>query len=164
MPSTVRQKLPAELWSHNNDVLCSQVFVSSEMQACPGLCDDMKQQPSNNLQQFDRIKKRHRTGKRKSKLAFAGGITDTLDDLALSERALSDSSCSNSVDFSLLSSNSDSDSNVDYSSQKECDAFAMDAEGSAPPPTQVPLPPMEWLKPTSKSPLTVGRSIQALMH
>jgi len=172
MPSSVRQKLPAELWRHcqHRHASSSPVLISGlEMQASPGLCEDFKQPPRSPSRKVHLPKTQHKkhntSGKGWSKPMLFRGSTDALDDLALSDGAISGSSCSSSVDMSLLSqSSSDSDSNVEYSSSRQpFDAFAMDAAASAPHPSQVPLPPMEWLKSTSKSPLTVGRSLQVML-
>ncbi|XP_005110263.1 uncharacterized protein LOC101852884 [Aplysia californica] len=166
MPSSAGQKLPAELWrhSHSRHASSSPVFISgSEMQASPGLCEDFKQpgSPSRKVH-FSKTQKKHlhASGRGNSKPMSCRGSSTAVDDLAVSAQI---SSCSSSADISLLSQSADSDSNVDYSSRQICDAFAMDAASPAPHPSQVPLPPIEWLKSTPKSPLTVGRSLQVML-
>jgi hypothetical protein len=172
MPSSGRQRLPAEIWrsSHNRHTSGSPVLLSGlEMQANPGLYEDVKEQShsfSRNVNS-QKVPKRHQfTSSRGSTqpLLFRHRA-DTLDDLALSEnRPASGRKCSSSVDFSVSTQSSDSDSNVDYSSSGESsDAFAMGAINSAPAPSQVPMPPMEWLNSMSKSPLTVGLSLQEML-
>lgn len=166
MPSTVRHNLLADLWSQSNNrtTSSSSGFSHHEMQACPGLYEDLKRRsPSQKMHKFQMVPRRLPSGNRNTKPLSCRGITDSLDDLALYERTTSDSSLCSSVDLPMLSQSSDSDSNVDYASEKVCDAFASDAESSAPAPNQLPLPPMQWLKPQSKSPLTVGRSLQTMM-
>lgn len=167
MPSSAGQKLPAELWrhSHSRHASSSPVFISgNEMQASPGLCEDLKQPGSPSRKaHLSRTQKRHHhaSGRGNSKpTSCRVSSSSALDDLALSGQT---SGSSSSVDMSLLSRSSESDSNVEYSHRLICDAFAMDAASPAPHPSQVPLPPMEWLKSTPKSPLTVGRSLQVML-
>lgn len=172
MPSSGRQRLPAEIWrsSHSRHTSGSPVLFSGvEMQASPGSYEDIKQQTHSNRKdiQFQKVHKRRQFTSSKGSIqpVLFGHRTDTLDDLALSAmKSTSERKCSSSVDFSVSPLSSDSDSNVDYcSSVESSDAFAMGTIISAPDPSLVPMPPMEWLKPTSKSPLTVSQSLQEML-
>ena len=161
MPSSARQGLPADMWQ-NNTRFGSSSPVSGP---CPVVYDDLKPQRSPNRKK-SKSSKRHALGKgynNKSMTFHNQGLSlNTQDDLAYTEWMRTDNSIGNS---SESASSSDSDSNTECSTRHVVfsGTFANDEESSVPNVADVPLPPMEWLKPSSKSPLTVGKSLHAML-
>ncbi|KAK0052023.1 hypothetical protein Bpfe_018570 [Biomphalaria pfeifferi] len=164
MPSAARQKLPADLWRQGQrkytSVNSSSLFQNQDMQANPGQFDviEEKLRPSNHRIPH-KSQKRPFNGRGSPRALPRGGSTDTLSSLSDSESNVSH--CN--IDF--LSRSAESDSSLSSNSSRICNAYAMESS-IAPHPSQLPLPPLEWLQSTliPSSPI-VGSvvSIQGLL-
>jgi len=165
MPSSARQRLPADMWQGSRLGSSTTVMISGyDVQACPGWNEELKQQKSPNRKKT-RSNKRHASNKAYNKnMVFhnQGFGGSTQDDLAYCEWVKTDD---NSGSSSESATSSDSDSNIESNARHVVfsGTFANNEESLVPSVADVPLPPIEWLKPSSNSPLTVGKSLHAML-
>ncbi|CAG5120268.1 unnamed protein product [Candidula unifasciata] len=154
MPSAARQRLPADLWRQGyrkqssgspGPFNCSQEII---VHASPGNCDVFQEEKLPNLLGSTKHltkspRKQPCTTSRGSPSSLTRRGSFTLQRTGLSE---SDNSIVQSkMDTPELSTSAKSDSYLRYDPTSVCDAYAMESS-IAPPPSEVPLPPLEWLQ------------------
>ncbi|RUS73964.1 hypothetical protein EGW08_018279 [Elysia chlorotica] len=153
MPSAARQRLPSELWRCGKSInSCSgpgnaNSSSFAEMQVSPGHYDtisDEKQHYHSHKKGSGKLQKRNNQGRKSPKtlarkISGAGAISDP-------EMDILEKSFASTV---ALSSSVQSDSGIDYTAKSGSgDVYALDSL-SAPDPSELPFPPLEWLQPST---------------
>lgn len=148
MPSAARQKLSPELWRHGKNSNLSFGLGNSygsfgEVQVSPGQFDfvpDEKQQYHSHKKGCNKFKKRQFQGRKSPKaLSHTGSGAGTLSDPESDnfERSyVAEPRPASSVGSSEVSKNS---------SESNSDVYAMESV-TAPDPSELPFPPLEWLQ------------------
>lgn len=159
MPSAARQRLPIDLWRQGHRKHFSGSpgpFTHTQeihtVQASPGHCEvfhEDKQQYSpigKGLLNKSPRKQTNTSGSPKLRRGSVNTLSVGLSDLE-------NSTVNGRMETVELSSSAKSDSYLSYNSSIVCDAYAMESS-VAPHPSDVPLPPLEWLQSSSKHTLS----------
>lgn len=141
MPSAARQKIPAELWRSNQNRLSGSSPVSlqsQDIQAHPGQYDmseiDGLKSPGARRNVLTKSSKRFSPSNKR----HGGSLTRRGSSDAINVGARTDNTSYE------MSTSPDSDSGIHYSVMESSNSFALDSV-EVPHPSQLPLPPREWL-------------------
>uniref|UniRef100_A0A0B6YUM8 Uncharacterized protein n=1 Tax=Arion vulgaris TaxID=1028688 RepID=A0A0B6YUM8_9EUPU len=159
MPSAVRQRLPVDLcrqgyrkhWNGSSGL----VYHIQEIQASPGHYDVFQEDKQHKHQSS---RKHFNKSPRKHTNAMDQVIPKSFPRRGSADMGLSDSE--RKVTFEL-SSSAKSDIIYPFS----CDAYAMESS-VAPLPSEVPLPPIEWLQHSTRksaSPVITDRTLREIL-
>lgn len=154
MPSAARQRLPADLWrqghqKHSNGSP-GPFYQSQEIivHASPGNYDVFQDE---KLPNFQGVTKHLNKSPRKQAITTGRGSPSSPPrraSITIRRSASSESDSSivqGKKDTHELSTSAQSDSCLQYDPKSMCDAYAMESS-VAPHPSEVPLPPLEWLQ------------------